>query len=137
MVQGGQALGFLDVVPGLNLSDLARRGYLRLNKVPHFPPEWRERVEASIGGRNAWIDSYGMLAISKLRFYSEQMREVMNDSHPWGELGFPHRKSQTLGAAQSRHLDRGTRAPGGPSLAGQRRPRLHALVGRSSLPVPG
>ena len=30
-----------------------------------------------------------MLAISKLRFYSEQMREVMNDSHPWGELGFP------------------------------------------------
>ena len=46
-------------------------------------------MEASIGGPNAWIDSYGLLAISKLRFYSEQMREVMNDSHPWGELGFP------------------------------------------------
>ena len=44
---------------------------------------------SSIGGTNAWIDSYGLLAISKLRFYSEQMREVMNDSHPWGELGFP------------------------------------------------
>ena len=35
-----------------------------------------------------------MLAISKLRFYSEQMREVMNDSHPWGELGFPLEKAK-------------------------------------------
>ncbi len=87
--KAAKLMGFLDAVPGVKLSDLARRCYLRLNKVPHFPPEWRQRVEASIGGGNAWIDSYGMLAISKLRFYSEQMREVMNDSHPWGELGFP------------------------------------------------
>ena len=80
---------FSTLFPGLKLSDLARRGYLRLNKVPHFPPEWRERVENSVGGPNAWIDSYGLLAISKLRFYSEPMREVMNDSHPWAELEFP------------------------------------------------
>ena len=92
--KAAKLMGFLDVVPGLNLSDWARRGYLRLNKVPHFPPEWRERVESSIGGQNAWIDSYGLLAISKLRFYSEQMREVMNDSHPWGELGFPLEKAK-------------------------------------------
>jgi asparagine synthase (glutamine-hydrolysing) len=51
-------------------------------------------VETSIGGTNAWIDSYGMLAISKLRFYSEQMREVMHDSHPWGELGFPTERAK-------------------------------------------
>jgi asparagine synthase (glutamine-hydrolysing) len=87
--KASKLLGFLDVLPGLKLSDWARRAYLRLNKVPHFPPEWRQRVEASLGGGNAWIDSYGMLAISKLRFYSEEMRTVMNDGHPWGELGFP------------------------------------------------
>jgi asparagine synthase (glutamine-hydrolysing) len=92
--KAAKLMGFLDIVPGLNLSDWARRGYLRLNKVPHFPPEWRERVESSVGGQNAWIDSYGLLAISKLRFYSEQMREVMNDSHPWGELGFPLEKAK-------------------------------------------
>ena len=92
--KAAKLMGFLDAVPGVNLSDLARRCYLRLNKVPHFPPEWRERVENSIGGQNAWIDSYGLLAISKLRFYSEQMREVMNDSHPWGELGFPLEKAK-------------------------------------------
>src|SRR5436190_10863784 len=37
--KASKLLGCLDVVPGLNLSDWARRGYLRLNKVPHFPPE--------------------------------------------------------------------------------------------------
>ncbi|MEO8438638.1 MAG: asparagine synthase (glutamine-hydrolyzing) [Spartobacteria bacterium] len=79
----------LDVFPGVNLGYWVRSGYLRMNKVPHFPASWRARVEASIGGPNAWIDSYGLLAISKLRFYSEEMREVMNNSHPWGELGFP------------------------------------------------
>ncbi|MEO8350788.1 MAG: asparagine synthase (glutamine-hydrolyzing) [Chthoniobacteraceae bacterium] len=87
--KAAKLLGYLDVVPGLKLSDWARRGFLRLNKVPHFPPEWRRRVEDSVGGSNAWIDSYGLLAISKLRFYSEQMREVMTQNHPWGELGFP------------------------------------------------
>jgi asparagine synthase (glutamine-hydrolysing) len=92
--KAAKLMGFLDAVPGVNLSDLARRCYLRLNKVPHFPPAWRERVEGSIGGQNAWIDSYGLLAISKLRFYSEPMREVMNDSHPWGELGFPLEKAK-------------------------------------------
>ena len=92
--KAAKLFGFLDVVPGLNLSFWAKSVYLRLNKVPHFSREWRERVEASVGGPNAWIDSYGLLAISKLRFYSEQMREVMNDSHPWGELGFPLEKAK-------------------------------------------
>lgn len=87
--KAAKLMNCLDVLPGVNLSDWVRRGYLRLNKVPHFPAAWRARVEDSIGGPNAWIDSYGLLAISKLRFYSEEMREVMNKSHPWGELGFP------------------------------------------------
>ncbi|MDQ3623592.1 MAG: asparagine synthase C-terminal domain-containing protein [Verrucomicrobiota bacterium] len=69
--KAAKLVGYLDAVPGLPLSSLARRAYLRLNKVPHFPPEWRQQVEESIGGPNAWIDSYGLLAISKLRFYGE------------------------------------------------------------------
>ena len=92
--KAAKLIGFLDALPGLKLSDWARSAYLRMNKVPHFPLEWRERVENSIGGQNAWVDSYGLLAISKLRFYSEQMRDVMNNSHPWGELGFPLEKAK-------------------------------------------
>ena len=84
--KAAKALGFLDLLPGLPLSDFARRAYLRLNRVPHFPFERRRRTEKSIGGPNAWIDSYGVLALSKLRFYAAPMREVMEQTDPWSEL---------------------------------------------------
>jgi asparagine synthase (glutamine-hydrolysing) len=81
-----KALGALDLVPGLRLGDWARRAYLRLNDVPQFPREARRRVEESIGGPNAWIDAYGLLGLSKLRFYAEPMREVLARSNPWADL---------------------------------------------------
>lgn len=84
--KAAKALEFLDAIPGLRLSNLARRTYLRLNRVPQFSPELRRRTEESIGGPNAWIDAYGVLALSKLRFYAEPMREVMKQSDPWSEL---------------------------------------------------
>ena len=82
-------MSYLDAVPGLPMSGLARRAYLRLARVPHFPNAWRQEVEKSVGGSNAWIDSYGLLAISKLRFYGEPMREVLATTNPWTELDFP------------------------------------------------
>ena len=82
-----KVLGALDAIPGLRLSDVARRAYLRLNKVPQYPAEYRSSIEASVGGPNAWIDSYGVLALSKLRFYAEPMREVLAQSRPWAGLG--------------------------------------------------
>jgi len=82
-------MSYLDAVPGLPLSGLARRAYLRAAKVPHFPEEWRQKVESSVGGSNAWIDSYGLLAISRLRFYGEPMREVLAQHNAWTELDFP------------------------------------------------
>ena len=84
--KAAKVLEFLDVVPGLRLSDLARRAYLRLNRVPQFPREVRSRTERAIGGPNAWIDAYGVLALSKLRFYAPPMREVLERANPWSEL---------------------------------------------------
>ncbi|CEF49131.1 unnamed protein product [uncultured bacterium] len=81
-----KALGFLDALPGVRLSDLARRAYLTLNKVPQFPPEMRARTEKAIGGPNAWIDAYGVLALSKLRFYAAPMREILRRTDPWSDL---------------------------------------------------
>ena len=77
----------LDLVPGMHLSDVARRAYLRMNRVPNYPREMRRSLEESIGGPNAWIDAYGLLALSKLRFYAAPMREVLEQSHPWAGLG--------------------------------------------------
>ncbi len=77
----------MDVIPGLKLSDMARRAALKLNRVPHYPPSARRGWEDAVGGPNAWIDSYGVLALSKLRFYGEPMRKVLAERQPWGELG--------------------------------------------------
>jgi asparagine synthase (glutamine-hydrolysing) len=84
--KAAKLLGFLDIVPGLRLSDWVRRAYLRLHRVPQYHRDMRRRVEDSLGGPNAWIDSYGLLGLSKLRFYSEPMREVMAQNDPWAEL---------------------------------------------------
>ena len=85
--KAAKLLGYLDLIPGLRLSDLARRTYLGFNHVPQYPAEARHRLEESVGGPNAWIDAYGMLALSKLRFYAAPMREVLEKTNPWGELG--------------------------------------------------
>ena len=85
--KAAKVMGMLDLVPGLRLSDVARRAYLRLNRVPNYPPEMRRELEKSIGGPNAWIDSYGLLALAKLRFYAEPMREVLKTTRPWEGLG--------------------------------------------------
>ena len=87
--KAAKLMGFLDLMPGVTLSNLARDAYLRINNVPHFPQVWRREVENSIGGPNAWIDAYGLLAISKLRFYSDRMRELSAHTNPWTELNFP------------------------------------------------
>ncbi|WP_395740920.1 asparagine synthase (glutamine-hydrolyzing) [Prosthecobacter sp.] len=79
--------GLMDALPGVRLSDMARRAYLRLNKVPQYPAEFRQRVEDTVGGPNAWIDSYGVLGLSKLRFYSNKMQQAVGDARPWSELG--------------------------------------------------
>jgi asparagine synthase (glutamine-hydrolysing) len=81
--------GFLDVVPGLPLSARLLRGYFKLTRVPQFPADRRREVEESIGGPNAWIDAYGLLALSKLRFYAEPLREISLNHNPWTDLQIP------------------------------------------------
>ena len=80
-------LGALDAIPGLRLSDAARRAFLRVSKVPQYPAEFRRGLEDAVGGPNAWIDSYGVLALAKLRFYAPPMREVLANNSPWRGLG--------------------------------------------------
>ena len=87
--KAAKAIGFLDVFPGLPLSYQMRRAFLRLYKVPDYPPEVRHAVEERIGGPNAWIDAYGVLGLSKLRFYAPPMRQVLEEADPWGDLHMP------------------------------------------------
>ncbi|HEY1050694.1 MAG TPA: asparagine synthase (glutamine-hydrolyzing) [Prosthecobacter sp.] len=85
--KAAKIFAIMDSIPGLRLSDKARRAYLRVNKVPQYPANFRRDLEESIGGPNAWIDSYGLLGLAKLRFYADPMKEVLHKSRPWAELG--------------------------------------------------
>ncbi|HEY2572602.1 MAG TPA: asparagine synthase (glutamine-hydrolyzing) [Verrucomicrobiaceae bacterium] len=80
-------LGYLDIIPGLRLSHWATRAFLRFHSVPNYPQSTRSHMERAVGGPNAWVNTFGVLALSKLRFYSASMREVMKQDDPWGDLG--------------------------------------------------
>ena len=111
--KAAKILNYLDVVPGLPLSDIARRAYLRFNHVPQYPREFRRGIEAAAGGPNAWIDSYGLLGLSKLRFYSDAMHAVREQTNPWADLQMP------LERARKWHpLHRGVWVAGRVTLAG-------------------
>src|SRR6266478_5195528 len=81
--KAAKLMEYLDILPGVRLSDVARRSYLRLKNVPQYPREFRRGIEEAIGGPNAWIDSYGLLGLSKLRFYSGSMHQVREQANPW------------------------------------------------------
>ena len=122
--------GFLDVVPGLKLSELARRCICQTGAAfsRQMARGWKLPSAAK---------THGSIPIAYSQFQScvstPSRCEVMNDSHPWGELGFPLEKPnagpRSIVASGSR---RGSIS--GPSVTDQRRPRGHAPLGRSSLP---
>lgn len=80
-------LGFLDVIPGLPLSQLARRAFLKVTGAPQFPWSNARRVQEAVGGHNPWLDIYGLMSMSKLRFFSASMREVSAQHIPYADLG--------------------------------------------------
>ena len=108
-----KALGYLDLMPGLPLGKLARRGYLRLNKVPQYSATFRREVEAMFGGPNAWIDCFGLLSITKLRFYSESMNQACASAQAWADLQMPLERAKRWDP-----LNRGVWVAGRVTLAG-------------------
>jgi asparagine synthase (glutamine-hydrolysing) len=80
-------LGYLDFIPGVKLSQWFRRMFLRLTGAPRFPWKVIARSQAAVGGHNGWLDIYGLISMSKLRFYSPQMWEAIGDHSPYEDLG--------------------------------------------------
>ena len=72
---------------GLRMGDRAIKAYLHIAGVPQYPLEHRHQIEDAVGGPNAWINSYGVLALSKLRLYGEPMRGLIDTVAPWQNLG--------------------------------------------------
>lgn len=109
--KAAKILDYLDIIPGFG--DIVRRAYLDFKKVPQYPPEFRRHVEAALGGKSAWIDAYGVLALSKLRLYSESMHAVREQADPWSDLQVPVER-----ARRWHPLNRGVWIAGRVTLAG-------------------
>src|SRR5262249_29919203 len=59
--KGDRLLSWLDVVPGLELSQTVRRAFLKLQGLPTFTREQVRRVHEQVGGHNPWLDIYGLV----------------------------------------------------------------------------
>ncbi len=85
-------LSYLDFIPGLSLSQLVRRGFLRLTGAPRFKWDYVRRLREAFGGYNAWLDMYGLMSLSKLRLFSPSMLEATADLFPYDDLGINHER---------------------------------------------
>ena len=85
-------LSYLDFIPGLSLSQLVRRGFLRLTGAPRFNWDYVRRSQQAVGGYNAWLDMYGLISMSKLRFFSPSMLKATADLFPYDDLGINHER---------------------------------------------
>jgi asparagine synthase (glutamine-hydrolysing) len=79
-------LSWLDVIPGMPLNQWARRAYLRLSGAPRFPWSYVRRLQQAVGGSNPWLDVYGLMSLSKLRFFSRPMLDLVAEHVPYADL---------------------------------------------------
>src|SRR5579883_152565 len=81
-------ISWLDIIPGVPLSQWMRRAVAPLVGAPRSAWKYRQRAQAAVGGPNAWLDIYNLMSMSKLHFYSPWMMKLMEDRSPFEELGF-------------------------------------------------
>jgi asparagine synthase (glutamine-hydrolysing) len=79
--------GYLDAIPGLRLTPWLRRAYLRFSGAPKISEAMVARSQDAVCGPNPWLDFYGLLSLSKLRFYGPAMRALMEEHIPYADLG--------------------------------------------------
>jgi asparagine synthase (glutamine-hydrolysing) len=85
-----RVLGQLDVF-GLPLSQWVRRVFLKATGAPRPSWDYLRKVQDSVCGHNAWLDIYGLISLSKLRFFSKPTLDAIRDHVPHADLG-PNRE---------------------------------------------
>jgi asparagine synthase (glutamine-hydrolysing) len=83
-----KAFEAFNVIPPLNLPQRLRRLALRLSGMPLWTWDQLKRNNAAVGGYGPWLDVYGLMSLSRLLFFGEDMREHLGHHNPYDELGF-------------------------------------------------
>ena len=79
-------LSWLDVIPGMPLGQWLRQFGLRVTGQPRFPWETVRRTQEIVGGHNGWLDLYGLMSLSKLRFFAPHVKEELANRSPYEDL---------------------------------------------------
>lgn len=83
-----KVLRAIEVLPGVRLGNYLRAGALRLTRQPQFPLRLMTEAQDLLGGHNGWLDVYGMMSLSKLRFYTPDLQSQLIRETPYKLLNF-------------------------------------------------
>jgi asparagine synthase (glutamine-hydrolysing) len=78
-------LKLLDV-GGLPVASALRRLLLKGMRLPLPSSATTRRTLELVGGPNPWLDIYGLMSLSKMRFYREELRETIAQQSPFETL---------------------------------------------------
>jgi len=83
-----KAFETFNLIPGLNIPQRLRRFALRLSGMPLWSWDQLKRNNEAVGGYGPWLDVYGLMSLSRLLFFGDEMREHLGHHNPYDELGF-------------------------------------------------
>ncbi len=71
---------------GVGVGYALRRAVLSVSGQPRFDSATVKKVHALVGGHNGWLDLYGIISLSKLRFFSPLLKEQVLAKSPYDDL---------------------------------------------------
>jgi asparagine synthase (glutamine-hydrolysing) len=82
----------LEVLPGIRVGNWLRKAAMRLAGVPGFSLSVLRESQNYVGGHNGWLDLYGFMSVSKLRFYNDDLKRELLERMPYSEIGLNREK---------------------------------------------
>jgi len=72
---------------GVGFGVKIRNLFLKMSGQPRFDAELVRETRSVLGGHNGWLDIYGIMSLSKLRFYNADLRATLARKSPYTEIG--------------------------------------------------
>jgi len=80
---------FLEAIPGLPLGYAVRTLALKITGQPTYGLKDYRYPETLFGGRNGWLDAYGLMSLNKLRFLTGDWRKAVLARSAFDDLELP------------------------------------------------
>ena len=82
-----RAFGWADRLPlGIPLGYYAKKLAMSWAGHPMYPRHIVRKVQNYVGGHNGWMDVYGIMSLSKLRFFTPEVTEQLVNRSPYEDL---------------------------------------------------